>query len=187
MEGIGPDRPKSIVATTITSYALSSILTGAVFFLLGAAKLGSLIGFFPRHILVGCIGGVGWFLVATGIEVSAQLPGNLNYDLETLAELFEPKTVALWTIPLALAVLLIFLQRFFKSPLFMPLYFMSIPALFYIIVVGFSGVDLSTLRQEGWVFEAPRAGVPFWHFYTLYGEHANLPCHVFCAYPVYRF
>lgn len=27
----------------------------------------------PRHILIGCIGGVGWFLLATGFEVSARL------------------------------------------------------------------------------------------------------------------
>jgi MFS superfamily sulfate permease-like transporter len=29
-------------------------------------RLGSLVGFFPRHILVGCIGGVGVFLIITG-------------------------------------------------------------------------------------------------------------------------
>lgn len=58
--------------------------TGLTFFLLGALRLGALIGFFPRHILVGCvcqivpaslahrrnnscIGGVGVFLVITGL------------------------------------------------------------------------------------------------------------------------
>ena len=50
----------AIIATTITSYAVSSIVTGLVF-LLGKLKLGVLVGFFPRHILVGCIGGVGYF------------------------------------------------------------------------------------------------------------------------------
>ena len=39
---------------------------GITFFLLGAFKLGGLVGFFPRHILVGCIGGVGVFLIITG-------------------------------------------------------------------------------------------------------------------------
>jgi MFS superfamily sulfate permease-like transporter len=41
--------------------------TGLSFFLLGFLKLGLLIGFFPRHILVGCIGGVGAFLIETGL------------------------------------------------------------------------------------------------------------------------
>lgn len=57
---------KSVVATTMVAFALSSILTGIAFYSLGAMKLGSLSEFFPRHILVGCIGGVGAFLFITG-------------------------------------------------------------------------------------------------------------------------
>ena len=55
-----------IVPTTMIAFALSSILTGLAFGLLGYMKLGSLSEFFPRHILVGCIGGVGAFLFITG-------------------------------------------------------------------------------------------------------------------------
>lgn len=36
----------------MVSFAFSSILTGLVFFALGAFRLGSLIGYFPRHILI---------------------------------------------------------------------------------------------------------------------------------------
>jgi len=68
---VGEDKPDAVIATTITSYALSSMLTGAVFYLMGKFKFGYLVGFIPRHILIGCIGGVGWFLVATGFEVTA--------------------------------------------------------------------------------------------------------------------
>ena len=168
MAEVGQDNPKAIIATTILSYAISSVLTGAVFFLLGYLRLGTLIGFFPRHILVGCIGGVGWFLVATGIEVCARLEGSLRYDLETLAAIFRPDTFMLWTIPLGLAVLLIILQKFIKSSLFMPLYFLSIPFLFHIIVAAVPELGLAALREKGWVFNTPSSGAPFWHFYTLY-------------------
>ncbi|KAK7680114.1 hypothetical protein QCA50_016839 [Cerrena zonata] len=68
MQGASSD---AIIATTIVSYAFSSIVTGLVFFILGKCKLGSLVGFFPRHILVGCIGGVGYFLIVTGIELES--------------------------------------------------------------------------------------------------------------------
>lgn len=171
---VGEDNPKSVIATTILSYALSSILTGAVFFTLGYLKLGSLTGFFPRHILVGCIGGVGWFLVATGLEVSARLEGNLNYDLHTLQHLVEPATLVLWIIPLLLAVLLIIIQCFIKHPLIVPLYFLSIPAVFYIVVLAIPNLEIPALRDRGWVFELPKAGVPFYHFYTLYGWVSSL-------------
>lgn len=167
---VGEDNPKSVLATTVVSYALSSILTGVVFFGLGTMRLGSLIGFFPRHILVGCIGGVGWFLIATGLEVSARLEGNLNYDLSTLYQLIDPSTLALWTIPLFLAVFLIFCQRFIKWPLFVPLYFLFIPALFFIVVAVVPQLNIVSLRENGWLFDAPADNVPFWHFYTLYGK-----------------
>jgi SulP family sulfate permease len=170
MAEVGADNPKSVLATTILSYAISSVLTGAVFFTLGYLKLGSLVGFFPRHILVGCIGGVGWFLMATGVEVSARLPGGISYDLDTLAMLFEPGRLVLWTIPLLLAVILILCQKVIKNTLFMPLYFLSIPILFHIIVAIIPNLSIHELREKGWVFDAPGSGAPWWHFYTLYGS-----------------
>lgn len=167
---VGEDRPTAVVATTILSYSLSSILTGAVFYLMGRCRLGSLIGFFPRHILIGCIGGVGWFLVATGVEVSARLAGNLEYNLTTARKLIEPDTIALWTVPLALAVALLVTKRWVKHPLTDAAYFLSIIVFFYFFVAAIPELNLDDLRSKGWVFEAPEAGVPFYHFYSLYGQ-----------------
>ncbi|KAI9766069.1 MAG: hypothetical protein M1840_006776 [Geoglossum simile] len=165
---VGEDNPKSVIATTILSYSISSVVTGLVFFGMGACRLGSLIGFFPRHILVGCIGGVGWFLVATGLEVSARLNGNLEYNIPTLLKLLQLDTIFLWTVPLSLAVLLMVCQRWVKHTLFVPCYFMTIPAVFYFFVAAIPTLRLEKLRQTGWVFEMPTAGAPFYHFYTLY-------------------
>ena len=167
---VGEENPKAVLATTILSYSLSAILTGIVFFAMGACGLGSLIGFFPRHILIGCIGGVGWFLVATGLEVSARLEGNLEYNLATFQKLLRLDTIFLWTIPLLLAVLLMVAQRWVKHPLFVPCYFLVIPAVFYFFVAAIPNLQLDELRDLGWVFGKPAAGVPFYHFYTLYGR-----------------
>ena len=167
---IGEDNPKAVLATTILSFSISSILTGFVFFLLGTCNLGSLIGFFPRHILIGCIGGVGWFLVATGIEVSGRLPGPLEYDLETLKKLvLEIHTLALWTIPLFLAIGLLVLKRFIKANFLVGAYFIIVAVLFYVIKV-ILGVPMETLRDNGWIFAAPSSSNPWYHFYTLYGK-----------------
>lgn len=167
---IGEDNAKAVLATTILSYSISSVVTGVVFFLMGKCKLGTLIGFFPRHILIGCIGGVGWFLVATGLEVSARLDGNLNYDLPTLEKLFQADTVALWLVPLSLALFLFLIKHFVKHPLIDATYFLSIIAIFYFFVAAIDQLELPDLRNKGWVFKAPDAGVPFYHFYTLYGK-----------------
>ena len=167
---VGEDNPKSVLATTVLSYSLSSILTGIIFYLMGRCRVGNLIGFFPRHILIGCIGGVGWFLFTTAIEVSARLDGNVEYNLQTLKILLQANIVAKWTIPLALAVTLIFIKRWQKHPGTDAAYFLSIIAIFHFIVAAISELNLQDLRNNGWIFEAPDAGVPFYHFYSLYGE-----------------
>ena len=167
---VGPENPEKVLSTTVLSYSLSSVLTGAVFYLMGWCKLGSLIGFFPRHILIGCIGGVGWFLVATGVEVSARLDGNLEYNLATISELIKHEKIFLWTVPLLLAIILLIIKRWVVYPLTDAAYFMSIIVMFYIVVAAIPQLALEDLRVQGWVFEAPEAGVPFYHFYTLFSE-----------------
>ncbi|KAJ4353217.1 uncharacterized protein N0V89_004944 [Didymosphaeria variabile] len=165
MEGASAE---SIMATTIVSYCLSSILTGMIFLALGTFKLGNLVSFFPQHILIGCIGGVGFFLVVTGIEVSARLEGNLNYDLETLHKLFSNDTVYLWVLPLVLSLLIMGLERRFKSPFLLPGFFIIVFAVFYIISKAILRINLEDLRNAGWIFEAPEAGVPFYRFYSYF-------------------
>jgi sulfate permease, SulP family len=164
---VGEDNPKSVLATTILAFSVSSVLTGIVFFLLGACRLGSLIGFFPRHILIGCIGGVGFFLFVTGIEVSARLPGNLEYNLATLKQLFRQDTVGLWILPLGLAIVLKILQHYVKSKMLVGGYFISVGVLFYIFKFALH-VPMDTLHSQGWVFDSPPAGNPWYHFWTLY-------------------
>ncbi len=124
---VGQENPDAVIATTITSYALSSMLTGAVFYLMGKFRFGYIVGFIPRHILIGCIGGVGWFLVATGFEVTARMDGSLEYNLETLQKLVSADTIPLWIIPLVLAVFLFYGQTRIASKYFLPLYIIAIP------------------------------------------------------------
>jgi SulP family sulfate permease len=163
---------EAVIATTIVSYCLSSILTGLIFLALGAFKLGNLVSFFPRHILIGCIGGVGFFLVVTGIEVSARIEGNLNYDLETLQKLFSADTWYLWSLPLFLAISIMILQRTVKSPFVLPAFFVLIFATFYTIVVGIFHMDLEVVRNAGWIFEQPEAGVQFYRFYSYFSKES---------------
>jgi SulP family sulfate permease len=170
---VGEDKPDAVIATTITAFAISSILTGLVFYLMGRFRLGYIIGFIPRHILIGCIGGVGWFLITTGFEVSARL-GEFHYDLETARRLFETDTLPLWLIPLALSILLFGLQRKITSRYFLPVYILCIPIVFYSIVMSVASLDPEHLRQTGWIFEAPEAGQPWWYFWTLYSKVLNM-------------
>lgn len=170
---VGEDNPDAVIATTIFCFCLSSIVTGAVFFAMGQLKFGNLVGFIPRHILIGCIGGVGWFLVQTGFEVSARLEGSFNYDLETLRLMFRSNTVALWTIPLGLAIILFVMSTSPKlkdNHYVLPVFICLEPAIFWFFVTALDSLSPEPLRQKGWIFEAPPAGESWWYFYTLFSK-----------------
>lgn len=171
---VGEDKPEAVIATTITSYALSAMLTGTVFYCMGRFKFGYIVGFIPRHILIGCIGGVGWFLVATGFEVTARMEGSLEYDLDTLHRLLRGDTVPLWSIPLALAIVLFYAQTKNAGKYFLPLYIIAIPIVFYFFVLSLNTLDTDNLRDNGWIFEGPPPGEPWWYFYTLYRKSSPL-------------
>jgi SulP family sulfate permease len=166
---IGEDKPQKVIATTLVAFAMSSVLTGLSFFLLGALRLGALIGFFPRHILVGCIGGVGAFLIETGLTVSTRISDDdFSYTLSTLKFMCEPHNLVLWLPALGLAVLLRVITHKFHHQLIFPLYFIVIPMVFYIVVAA-AQLDLGVLRQTGWLFDMGNSGKRSWYeFYTYY-------------------
>ncbi|KAJ1661944.1 hypothetical protein EV178_006281 [Coemansia sp. RSA 1646] len=173
VNNVGEEQPNRIIATTLASYTISTILTGVVFFLLGSLKIGLLVDFFPRHILVGCIGGVGYFLFQTGIEVTSRLKLELKWSV--LHQLFVANTFGLWGSSLFVALLLRALNIRYKHPLFVPVFFMLVPVAFYTTIAAL-GLPMDHLRANGWVFELPEAGKPFYYFYTLFDLH-NIDWH----------
>lgn len=167
---VGQENPDAVIATTIVSYSMSSMITGLVFYSMGKFKFGFMVGFIPRHILIGCIGGVGWFLIATGFEVSARLEGSLEYDLDTLHKLTRPETLPQWISPLVLAAVLFYGQAKIKSKYFLPLYILAIPLIFYLFVLALDVLEVDSLRDKGWIFDGPPADEPWWFFYTLFSK-----------------
>jgi len=166
---IGEDRPHEVIATTLAAFAFSSILTGLTFFLLGGLRLGTLIGFFPRHILIGCIGGVGVFLIMTGFAVCAGLEDDdFSMSYSMFGRLFlNLHSLALWLPAFGLAVLLRIITHKYHHQLIFPAYFVLIPILFYLIV-AIGGFNLGELREAGWLFTTGDSNDPWYKFYTLF-------------------
>ncbi|KAK4702198.1 sulfate permease, SulP family, partial [Phenoliferia sp. Uapishka_3] len=161
------DDDKSVVATTMVAFALSSILTGLAFYSLGAMKLGRLSEFFPRHILVGCIGGVGAFLFITGLQVSARLEESEGITADALLHFFDSGVLLLWVIPLILAVTLRLITSRWSHPLIFPGFFLAIPVVFYAIAFAL-GQSVPDLRGAGWVFEVNGVDSKWYEYWTLY-------------------
>jgi len=168
MEG---SESKAVLATIMCAYAMSCIMTGIVFLLLGTLKLGNLIQFFPRHILMGCIGGIGLFLMATGLEITSGLKSEISFDF--FHSIIRLEYVKIWGSSLGLAISLKMFQIFTKfgsHPLFVPAYYFVVPILFYLIAFS-GGYSIDSLRETGWLFDfksTNQESVPFWEFWTYY-------------------
>ncbi|KAI9294301.1 hypothetical protein K502DRAFT_292471 [Neoconidiobolus thromboides FSU 785] len=162
LNDLGEAGKQYVIPTVMVAYALSTIVTGIVFLGLGWYKLGSLMEFFPRHILIGCIGGVGVFLLATAMELTTKL--SPTFDWSIWASYFSVELLPLWTSSLVLSLILQIATRIIKHPLVTPCFFFLIPIVFYMFVFLLNG-NLNTLRQIGWLFPLPTPIKPFYDFY----------------------
>ncbi|KAI9034586.1 sulfate transporter family-domain-containing protein [Hyaloraphidium curvatum] len=149
------ERKKAVLATVMVCYVLSTLATGAAFFLLGFLKLGNVMSFFPRHLLIATIGGIGMFLVLTGVEVTAEVPFTLGFSY--LRDIFQPAKLMLWGTSAAIAVVLQVLSHRIRHPLFVPCFFMLVPAIFYIVVFS-ARIPFDELRRNGWLFDLAQPG-----------------------------
>ena len=117
------------LSTLMFMFGLSSVVVGAVFYILGRMQLGRVIYFFPTHVLVGCIAGIGLFIVKTGVEVTI----NNSLSGDNLME-----SMHLFSVVLAFEVLLRILEKInldqkgkTRFALLSPIYFCMITPAFY--------------------------------------------------------
>ncbi|KAL1731933.1 sulfate transporter family-domain-containing protein [Schizophyllum commune] len=171
--GLEPGNERAIAATTLAAYALSSILTGLTFLLLGFFKLGNVMGFFPRHIR-RCIGGIGVFLIITGLCVSTGLEDTeFTYTLDTLKFfLLDGRNLMMWALPFGLAAVLRLVTSFATfseraGQLIFPGYFVMIPAIFYVVVLS-ARLNLGELRDAGWLFDVGGGEGKWYTFYEFF-------------------
>lgn len=101
---------------------------------------------------------------------------SLTYSLDTLKFLFlDHHVFALWSSAFGLALLLRLLQHKIRHPFLVPVFFMVVPGLFYLIVF-LAGFDYDMLRANGWVFAMPEGDAPGWQFYSYFGKSPFVFC-----------
>jgi SulP family sulfate permease len=137
------------LATLMVMFGLASILVGIVFYLLGKFQLGKIVYFFPTHVLIGLIGGIGILLCKTGLEVTL----GSGIVLQALVDHRE-----LWVVIVGLEILLRFLERITTNskgkPMFAllsPIYFCMITPCFY-LVLWIIKIPISVANDAGYFF-----------------------------------
>jgi SulP family sulfate permease len=57
-----------MMPTILVTVCISTFLNGMLFYIVGYFRLGNLLHYFPRHVILGMTGGFGVFLVLCGLE-----------------------------------------------------------------------------------------------------------------------
>ena len=139
------------LSTLFVMFGLSSIIVGIVFYILGKFELGRIIYFFPSHVLVGLIAGIGIFIFKTGIEVTI----DTVFSVEVISTHFH-----LLLVVLIFELLLRLLERLNVKygengkPIFSllsPIYFCSITPIFY-LALRIGGFSINDAESKGYFF-----------------------------------
>ena len=154
-QGYGADA----LSTLIFLYGISSILVGLVFYTLGKLELGRLVYFFPNHVLIGCIGGIGVFMVRTSMEVTNNVTLTLDMDgLQVMKEHWY-----LWIVVVGLEALLRLLMWVTQDEKGRPKFQLLSPIFYCLITPGFYiglnilGVSKDEASDMGYFFPAASA------------------------------
>ncbi|KAG7345863.1 cyclic nucleotide-binding protein [Nitzschia inconspicua] len=155
-QGYGADA----LSTLFFLFGLSSVIVGMVFYLLGRLQLGKIVYFFPNHVLVGCIGGIGVFIVFTSMEVTTNTTFSLNMDgIMNLIDNFQLLWIVL-VFDATLRMLTWITEDKDGRPryqLLSPIFYIMITPIFYLGLLV-AGISVEEARDRGYFFPATDNG-----------------------------
>jgi SulP family sulfate permease len=122
--------------------ALTSILVGIFFFILGTLKLGKLVRFIPYPVVGGFLAGTGWLIVKFAFIMTA----GMGLSLDNFVSLFDQATLLKWLPGLIFGLIMLISSRYTKHYLLIPaLITMGITSFYAIMFFyGFSYTDLES-------------------------------------------
>ena len=122
--------------------ALTSILVGIFFFILGTLKLGKLVRFIPYPVVGGFLAGTGWLIVKFAFIMTA----GMGLSLDNVVSLFDQATLPKWFPALIFGLIMLISSRYTKHYLLIPALIAIGITSFYAIMFfyGFSYTDLES-------------------------------------------
>ena len=122
--------------------ALTSILVGIFFFILGTLKLGKLVRFIPYPVVGGFLAGTGWLIVKFAFIMTA----GMGLSLDNVVSLFDQATLLKWFPGLIFGLIMLISSRYTKHYLLIPALIAIGITSFYAIMFfyGFSYTDLES-------------------------------------------
>ena len=140
-----PDGP-ALVPTAVAAIAVSAIVVGIGFVLVGWLKLGGLIRFIPYAVLHGFLAGVGLFLVFFALSLATGSTVTISH----LSPLWGEGALLRWGPAVAYGVALFFITTRWRNPLLLPGILVATVVLFW-ASLQLTGIDSATAMARGWI------------------------------------
>ncbi|MCX7429723.1 MAG: SulP family inorganic anion transporter [Planctomycetia bacterium] len=140
-----PDGP-SLVPTAVAAIAVSAVVVGIVFVLVGWLKLGGLIRFIPYAVLHGFLAGVGLFLVFFALSLATGSTVTISH----LSPLWGKGALLKWGPAVAYGAALFFITNRWKNPLLLPGILVA-TVLLFLAAMQLTGIDSATAMARGWI------------------------------------
>lgn len=146
----GGEGSEGHLATVLMAVVLTTVIVGAVTFVLGVFRLGSIVRFVPYPVIGGFLAGTGWLILLGGIGVIVDKQPTLDLLLQTppASMLANLATAAV------LVLVLLFLDYRSSNPLAIPIAVFATLVLFNVAVLV-SPYDAESLRAINWLIETP--------------------------------
>ena len=122
--------------------ALTSVMVGVFFFILGSLKLGKLVRFIPYPVVGGFLAGTGWLIIKFAFIMTA----DMELSLANASSLFSQSTLLQWCPGFIFGALMLVASRFISHYLLIPGIIALGISLFYAIMFfnGYSYLDLES-------------------------------------------
>jgi len=146
LQSLASAEPREKFITVVAVIAITSLLTGLLFVLMGQFRLGSLVRFLPYPVIGGFLAGTGWLLVTGGIGVMA----DASFSFTNPGTLFQSNLIIRWMPGLIFAVTMLAILNRYNHFLLLPGMLVGIALLFYSVAFS-SGISASTLSAQGWL------------------------------------
>lgn len=156
---------QQMLPTVLVTVCISTVINGILFFVVGYFKLGNVLHFFPRHVIMGMTAGFGVFLMSTAVESSTGIV-MAEQNLLSFVHALSPSMIYQLLIVLVFEMLLRLTEYLKCNELVVPCMMFFLPVSFYLILAA-SGTSFDEARGNDWLFPET-ASANWWDTWQLF-------------------
>jgi sulfate permease, SulP family len=154
--------PERAFLTGVAAALVVTVLSGAIFLVLGMLRRGNLIRFVPYPVVGGFLAGAGWLLLKGGIYVAS----GESQSTSTIGDLTSSTVLRLWLPALAFGSILLIANRLVKRPLVIPAV-LGVGLVLFVVGMLVTGSSIESARGGNWLLLTVFDEAQSWEPWTL--------------------